>query len=179
MKIAIGTTNKGKIAALKNALSQYPQYADSEIISVSVISGVADQPVGLEATINGAKNRARAAFEATNAALAVGLESGIFSVPHTKSEYMDTTACAIYDGQTYHLGLSSCFEYPKAMIEKVIAEGKAIGPIALEMGFADDPKFAEEQGMIGILTKGIVSRTAYSEQAVHMALIHLLNDGHY
>ena len=179
MKIAVGTQNKGKIEAVKNALMNYPEYSNVEVTGIKCESGVSNQPIGLEEIIRGAMNRAKAAFEASGAALAFGLESGIFLVPQTKSDYMDTTACAIYDGKDFHLGLSSCFEYPKLMIKKVLEEGKEISIAALELGFADDQSFREDMGMIGLLTKGVVTRKKYSEQAVYMALIHLLNKKHY
>ncbi len=179
MKIAVGTENKGKIEAVKNGVSNYPEYSTAEVIGVKSDSGVSHQPKGLEETIRGAKNRAKRAYESSGADLGFGLESGIFLVPETKSDYMDTTACAIYDGKEFHLGLSSCFEYPKALIHKVLHEGKEITDAALELGFAEDRSFREDGGMIGILTKGVLSRKKYSEQAVHTAMVHLLNKGHY
>jgi inosine/xanthosine triphosphatase len=179
MKIAVGTLNKGKVEAVRKGLSYYKDYLAAEVLGVKVDSGVGNQPIGLEETIAGAQNRARLAFESISADLGIGLESGIFLVPHTKSDYMDTTACAIYDGKEFHLGLSSCFEYPREMIKKVLEEGKDIGEVALQLGFSDDKNFAEKEGMIGILTKGVINRANYSEQAVHMAMIHLLNREHY
>jgi non-canonical (house-cleaning) NTP pyrophosphatase len=92
---------------------------------------------------------------------------------------MDTTACAIYDGKQFHLGLSSCFEYPKKMIEGMLSQGKEVSDIALEMGFASERSFREGQGMIGVLTKSRINRIDYSYQAVQMALIHLENPEHY
>lgn len=179
MKIAIGTTNKGKVEAVQNGLNNYSEYTNSEIISIEVVSGVGAQPQSLAETIRGAKNRAKQAFDLASADLGFGLESGLFPVPETKSEYMDTTACAIYDGQNFHLGLSSCFEYPKAMVKKILEEGKEITDIALELGFFENRNCREDGGMIGILTRGVVTRKKYSEQAVHMAMVHLLNKDHY
>ncbi len=179
MKIVVGSQNKGKISAVKSGLQNYPDYLSAEIFGVAVDSGVSSQPIGLEETIKGAKNRARLAFEQNQCDLAFGLESGIFLVPQTKSDYMDTTACAIYDGEEFHLGLSSCFEYPKSMIEKVLKEGKEITDAALDLGFSEDRNFREANGMVGILTKGVITRQKYSEQAVHTAMIHLLNKEHY
>lgn len=179
MKIAVGTQNKGKVIAVENAISKYQDFAEGQIKGVPTESGVSGQPVGLEETIRGAKNRAKISFEQANADLGIGLESGIFLVPDTKSEYMDTTACAIYDGKQFHLGMSSCFEYPKLLIDKILNEGKEISDAAVELGFFEDKSEREDGGMIGLLTKGVVSRKEYSEQAVHMALIHLLNTKHY
>ncbi len=179
MKISVGTQNKGKLEAVKNALSYYEKYSNSEIIGAEVKSGVSNQPKTIDETITGAKNRAKNAYHQKSADLGIGLESGIFSVNQTKSGYMDTTVCAIFDGKNFHLGLSSCFEYPKKMIEMIFQENKEISDIAIELGFTNDRAFREDSGMIGILTKGILTRTKYSEQAVHTAMIHLLNKGYY
>lgn len=179
MKIAIGSKNRGKVAAVKDALMKYERFCDAEFVSVDVDSAVSSQPIGLDETIVGAKNRARAAFAAGQVDYGFGLESGIFIVPHTKSDYMDTTACAIFDGKNFHIGLSSCFEYPKVLLDKVLKEGKEISDGALELGFAEDRSFREGAGMIGVLTKGVIDRKIYSEQAVYTALIHLLNGEFY
>ncbi len=179
MHISIGTQNKGKIQALQNALLNYDQYKDATVMGIDVDSGVDDQPIGLDAITQGAMNRAQKAFESGDYTLGFGLESGIFEVPHTKSGYMDTSACAIYDGKQFHLGFSSCFEYPAKMIEKVLQEGKEITDAALDLGFADDPAFREGKGMVGVLTKDKLTRIDYSEQGIHMAMIHLLNPTHY
>ncbi|MDX9970911.1 MAG: inosine/xanthosine triphosphatase [Candidatus Gracilibacteria bacterium] len=179
MKISIGTKNQGKIEAVKQALLIYPNFSKAIIESFNVDSGVKNQPMGLDETITGAKNRAKAAFELNTGDFGFGLESGIFEVPHTKSDYMDTTACAIFDGKNFHIGLSSCFEYPKSLIQKILNEGKEISDIAVELGFAEDRNFRENQGMVGVLTKGVITRMEYSKQAVIVALIHLLNKEHY
>lgn len=179
MKISIGTNNKGKVEAVRRACADYSILKNAELVSIDIPSDVSIQPVGLEEITTGAKNRAKAAWEKTRADLGVGLESGIFKVPHTKSEYMDTTACAIYDGKKFHLGLSSCFEYPKKMIDSILKDKKEVSDIALEMGFAKERSFREGEGMIGVLTKSRVTRIDYTYQAVQMALIHLENPEHY
>jgi inosine/xanthosine triphosphatase len=179
MKIAIGTKNKGKLAAIERAINEYPMLFGAELVGLDVGSDVSDQPKSLPETITGAKNRARKAYESSGADLGFGLESGIFPVPEAKSDYMDTSVCAIYDGKNYHLGFSSCFEYPKELITKVIEEGKEITHAALECGFSNDENFHQGIGMIGILTKGRISRIDYSYQAVQTAMIHLENEAHY
>ncbi|MGL5831013.1 MAG: inosine/xanthosine triphosphatase [Candidatus Altimarinota bacterium] len=179
MRIAVGTLNKGKVEAVAKACEEYPMLNGAEVCGVEVDSGVASQPIGLEEIMMGAKNRARLALESGEYELGIGLESGIFLVPHTKSEYMDTTACAIYDGKEFHLGMSACFEYPLQMVKKVLQEKKSISEAAVEMDFAQEESFREGLGMIGVLTKARINRMDYSYQAVQMALIHLENSEHY
>jgi len=179
MIISVGTQNRGKLSAVENALGKYEDYRSAKITSCSVDTGVSAQPIGLDEVITGAKNRARLAFESQDSDIGVGIESGIIAVPHTKSGYMDTTACAIFDGKEYFIGLSSCFEYPKEMTDKVLNEGKEISDIALEMGFAKQKSFREGEGMIGVLTKGVITRITYTEQAIHASILQLLNKDHY
>ncbi|MEI8360878.1 MAG: DUF84 family protein [bacterium] len=179
MKINIGTTNLGKIEAVKRAVAVYDALSGSLTEGVAVESGVNAQPIGLEMIIQGAMNRAKAAFEVSECELGFGLESGIYPAPFTKSGYFDTCACAIYDGLNFHLGMSSSFEYPPKMIELVLNEGKEVTEAALSLGFSEDKSFREGLGMIGILTHGKLTRIDYSFQAVQSAMIHLENREHY
>lgn len=179
MHIIVGTKNAGKIAAVQKGIYEYPLLAESILDSCDVDSGVAAQPIGLEMIVSGAKNRALAAYNSGKYNLAFGIESGIFPVPHTKSGYMDTTCCAIYDGEIYHLWLSCCIEYPKVMIDRHFKEWKEICDIAIDMGFANNREFREWMGMLGVLTKWHVTRIDYTYQAVQMALVHLENPEHY
>ena len=175
MHISIGTKNTGKVAAVERAIREYSLFHGSTLEVHDVESLVSGMPVGLDEIISGAKNRARWAYEKGEYDIAFGIESGIFPVPHTKSGYIDTTSCVIYDGTNYHIGLSSCFEYPKGMAEGVINHGKEISDIAVEMGFSEDRNFKNGLGMIGVLTKGRMTRIDYTYQAVQMCMVYLEN----
>jgi len=173
MKIKVGSKNQVKINAVKELIDDYEILKNAEVEGVDIDSGVSDQPKGLDETIQGAKNRAQGAFQ--NCDLAVGLESGIFPVSGTKTGYMDTTVCAIYDGKEFHLGLSSCFEYPVEVTKLVLEKGIEIDEAVYEAGITDNKVIGKAEGMIGYLTKGRVKRVDYTKQAVQMALIHLEN----
>lgn len=179
MRIIVGTKNVGKIEAVRRGIKEYSLLSGSIIESCDVDSGVPAQPIGLEMIVSGAKNRALSAYKTGEYDMAFGIESGIFEVPHTKSGYLDTSCCVIYDGSRFHIGFSSCFEYPTKMIEKVLWEHKEICDIALELGFAEHREFREWLGMVGTLTKGRITRIDYTYQAVQMALIHLENPEYY
>lgn len=179
MHVIVGTKNAGKIAAVKKWTEEYPILADSVIDSCDIESGVHSQPVGLDAIVTGAKNRAFGAYNTGKYDLAFGIESGIFAVPYTKSGFVDTTCCVIYDGEKYHVGFSSCFEYPKKMIDGIFDEGKEISDIAVEMGFAENREFRQGLWMVWVLTKSRVTRIDYTYQAVQMALLHLENPEYY
>ncbi len=177
MKINVGSKNPTKIQAVQEAFSEFPNFSLVEVFSLQVDSGVHKQPKNMKETVSGAINRARNAFKDCD--LSLGLESGLMQVPNTKSGYMDITMCAIYDGKNFHLGGSSAFEYPKSMINLIFSKDSEIDEAAQEIGFSHDSNIGEREGMIGILTKGKLSRKDYSKQSVVTALIHLLNPEYY
>lgn len=81
--------------------------------------GVADQPMGLEETALGAKNRAEAALAAVGgAALGIGLESGLVVVG---DELLDFCACVVFDGERTAVGLSSMWTLPPKVAASIRA----------------------------------------------------------
>lgn len=173
MKIAVGSTNTIKVDAVKEIISEYDFFASAEVISCDVFSEVSNQPKNLDQTIRGAMNRAKNAIH--NCEYSFGLESGLMKVPHTKSGYMDFCACAIYDGKKFHLGLSSCFEYPKKVIRLIFEEGLEVDEAYHQLGLTDNARIGRAEGVIGQLTKGRLKRKEYTKQAIRTALIHLEN----
>lgn len=177
MKINIGSKNKQKIDALKEILKEYPDFLNAEVVFRDVDSGVSHQPKSLEETVDGAMKRAKNSFSGCD--YGVGLESGLMKVPETKTGYMDVTACAIYDGKNFHLGLSSAFEYPVKLTNHVLENNVELSDAYRELGFTNKEKIGEEEGIIGVLTKGRLVRKEYTKQAIMMALIHLENKDLY
>ena len=173
----VGSKNKQKIDAVKEILKEYPDFLNAEVISRDVDSGVSHQPKSLEETVDGAIKRARNCFDGCD--YSIGLESGLMRVPETKTGYMDTTCCAIYDGKNFHLGLSSCFEYPLKLTKYVLDEDINISDASKKLGLTEKENLGAQEGMIGILTKGRLDRKEYTKQAIRTALIHLENKSLY
>lgn len=172
MKIIVGTTNKAKIEAVEEILQEYSHLASAEVRGAAVTSDVSDQPLSLEEALQGAMNRARYAF--SDCDYAIGLESGLMAVPFTKNGYMDVTACAIYDGTEFHLGLSSAWEFSDTRaVELMLKEKIDMSQAINKIGLTSDPNIGSEAGAIGILTKGRLNRKEYTKQALRTALIHL------
>lgn len=71
--IAIGSKNRVKIEAVKNALNDENVF----VIPCSAFSLVREQPLSDEETLQGAVNRAKHCLELTESDLAIGLEAGI------------------------------------------------------------------------------------------------------
>lgn len=177
MKIAVGSKNPVKVSAVKELVPQYSILTGAEVIALDVPSQIPEQPKSIEETIRGAQNRAKGAFAGHD--LGFGIESGLIEVPHTKTGMMDVCVCAIYDGNEYHIGLSSAFECPPRVMELVHAEGLDLNQAFQRAGLTEDPKIGSAEGAIGLLTKGRVTRQEYTKQALVMALIHLENAEFY
>lgn len=170
-KITVGSKNKVKVDAVRELLQEYPHLAQAVVEEVDVSSDVADQPKSLEETVQGAMNRARNAFSECD--YSIGLESGLMSVPGSKSGHMHIGVCAIHDGVEFHLGLSSAWEAPKKVTEHMIHDGLNMTDAALRAGLTQNPYIGSAEGLVGIMTKGRLDRKAYTKEALRMALIHL------
>jgi inosine/xanthosine triphosphatase len=171
MKIIIGSENKIKVEAVKEIIQEYSHLKDAEILSKEANSDVSDQPKSLEETIQGAMNRARNVF--LNCDYAIGLESGLMAVPKTKSGFMDVCVCAIYDGNEYHLGLSSAWETPSKVANYMLKDGLNMTDAAIKAGLSKSSSLGSEEGLIGVMTKGRLTRKGYTKEALRTALIHL------
>ncbi len=173
LKIKVASFNPVKVAAVEEVVLDYNFLADASVESIAAASEVADQPKSLEETIKGAMNRARNAFQ--NCDYSFGLESGLMAVPFTKTGCMDFCACAIFDGNEFHLGLSSAWEAPQTVVNLMLEQGLDMNQAAQAAGLTDSPQVGSAEGLIGIMTRNRLDRKTYTKQAIITALIHLEN----
>ena len=117
---AVGSTNRVKVGAVEAVLATYlPSIACRPY---AVASRISEQPLTLQQTVQGAKNRAEAALAAVREepagreapALAFGIESGLFS-PDAGGSHFDVCAVSVYDGAAHHLGFSCSFQVPPSL----------------------------------------------------------------
>jgi inosine/xanthosine triphosphatase len=173
MKIVVASKNPVKLKATQNILKKI--YPAVEVEDRDVDSGVPDQPIGLEVTVQGAINRARNAFS-PYFDLSVGIESGLLEVPHSITGYLDLQWCAIYDGEKITLGVSAGFEYPPMVIEQVL-DGREVGDVMDQVTGVD--KLGQKTGAVSHLTQGMLDRTGNTEQCVLMAMVPRMNEDLY
>ena len=167
MIVRVGSMNPVKLGAIREVMAGV--FPEAEFVPVAVPSEVPDQPLGLEETLRGARNRARNAF--ADCFLSVALESGLVEVPGSKTGYMNLTACAIFDGREMYVGLGPAFELPADVTRLVVEDGLELDPAVRRAGLTDNERIGYAQGIIGILSGGRVTRMDYSRPAVSMALV--------
>lgn len=141
---------------------------------VSVASGVTDQPLSDKQTLTGAVTRAERAREVVlDADYWIGIEGGV----EDGDEGMAAFAWAVVlDRTRIGKGRTGTFFLPEA-VAGCVRNG-------LELGDADDVVFGtqnskRDMGAVGILTRGVLDRTALYEQAVILALAPFKNPEYY
>jgi inosine/xanthosine triphosphatase len=173
MAIAIGTTNQAKIQALEEVLQEYSFFDSKKAIAISADSGVSDQPLSLQETIQGAKNRAEKALLSCDATYGFGIESGLMEAPGTKTGFLHISVCAIFDGKNHYVGLSTGFEVPPAILSLITDKKLDLADACLQSGITTNTLIGSTEGLVGILTKGRTDRKEYSKQAIKSALVQL------
>lgn len=168
-KILVASLNRNKIDAVQEV---FPSY---HVAGIACKSGVREQPLYLDEIIRGAVFRAKSVF--SGCLYSVGIEDGISCVPETLSGYMNFCCCAIYDGDSIFLGMGPAFEYPPGCTRKAVAEGITISDAFLPI--TGKPDIGYEEGIIGWLTDGRISRREYTRLAVEMAKVQIENPDLY
>jgi len=181
-RVSVGSANGPKIEAVRAALE--PFLPEVEVAGHSVESGVDDQPVGFAQIVAGARNRARAAFEAGACDLAVGIEDGLATLPGVDEPALNIGAAVVTDGRRDSLGLSSGFGYPPGCLEQALAGPEPIGDLfdALwrrERGDDDGSPSGRGVGNVGKLSLEVLPRSEYGRHAVLCALIRFLHPDLY
>jgi len=176
MKINIGSKNPIKIEAVKEVMANYGSFSVAEISVFEVSSSVNEQPKSIEETVNGAINRAKECFNVCD--YSFGIESGLIVVPQAKGGHMELTVCAIFDGKNLHFGISPAFECPLQLTNLVIKKRINLSQTCYDLGLTSNPNLGSSEGIVGVLTKGRVTRKDYTKQAITMAMIHVENPYH-
>lgn len=174
MIIAIGSTNNAKIRAVEEAVQNSIYFSNIKLISFAVRSDVSEQPLSLQETIQGAKNRSKNAFYQCDCKYSFGIESGLMKA-ETSTGYLHVSACCIYDGNNYFTGLSSGFEIPLPILDLIFKKQMDLTQACLHSGISNNSKIGSTEGLIGVLTKGKIDRKEYSKQAITMAILQLEN----
>ena len=172
--VAVGTSNNGKIDALKTSLKRWNR-DHLAVVSTPVPSGVSDQPLGVEETLLGAKNRAKRALEKCEerCTFGAGIESGVLLLKTGgQDKILDFCAVALYDGKKYHIGLSGFWELPS----RVAAEFLKLGYNAAFKAGGVEPD-DRGLGVLGYLSNGRLSRPSQTSEAIEYALLSVFDKG--
>ncbi|MEM9955292.1 MAG: inosine/xanthosine triphosphatase [Chloroflexota bacterium] len=164
--IAVASQNPVKLEATRIGFQQMFPETTHTLRAFAVPSGVREQPMSHDETLQGAINRAQGAFAlADTADYAIGIEGGIKPVGEQLAVF---AWVVITDGQRLSQAQTGIFYLPQE-VAHLVRDG-------YELGHADDIVFGrnnskQSTGSIGLLTDDALTRTTYYVQAVIMALI--------
>lgn len=184
-RVRVGSENPPKLEGVRAALAAFAP--EVRVEGVAVASGVAEQPLGFEEILEGARRRAAEARESGRCDLAVGYEDGLVRVEAPDGRYFNVGCAAVSDGAREGLGLSAGFRYPPGCAERAAAERAPIGTLfdrvwreqggeRVRPAGAEGPS-ALSVGNVGKLTSGALTRADYTRQAVLCALARFLHPG--
>lgn len=170
---AVGSENPVKINCVAEAIHAF--WPGASAVGVNTDSGVSAQPDSDHEMFTGALNRARQALEKTpDAQFGVGLEGGTLDAEDGMWAY---AWIVVVDSEgRFGKGQSGRFLLPEP-IAKMVREG-------IELGEADDRFFGrsnskQQDGAIGILSDGVVSRLDLYKPAVVFALLPFVHPEFY
>lgn len=173
-RIVVASNNPVKVAATLAGFKRMFPDQTFTAEGLSVPSGVADQPLTDEETLQGALNRAQnARIAVPDADFWVGLEGGV--APHKGA--LTTFAWIVVLGKDRQgQARSGTFFLPPA-VTALVEQG-------MELGQANDQIFEQihskqKGGAIGILSGGALDRKELYAQAVVLALVPFLNEALY
>jgi inosine/xanthosine triphosphatase len=163
MLIAIGSPNPVKLAAVRQIVTQVWPTAD--MVGIDVPSGVSAMPFGAEECQTGARNRARAAREALDADMGLGLEGGVEE--SAVGLLLGGWVVAVHRDGRETAANTARIPLPPAIAQRVRA-GAELGPLMDELVGEQNTK--QKGGAVEILTKGLVNRQDVFATAVAFAL---------
>ncbi len=177
MNITVGSLNPAKISAVHDAFRKaYPSLL-LRVNGINVLSGIPSQPKGDVQCIQGARNRAMAAFVASEEAnFTVGIESGICLACYggVNEGWFERTWVVVRnkDG-TEGIGSSVSFRVSNTIANEIRTRDTGLGRIMDARLGTKDTKKAE--GYSSIVTKGVLCRKEVTRDAVITALAVFLN----
>lgn len=168
MIIAAGSTNPAKTSAVRAVCVR--AFPGCTVIERETRSGVREQPIGAAETAQGARARAAAAL-AAGADLGVGLEGGV----DEEGCLINAVAIAGADGRE-NLAWGVRFPLPPEVVRRVLA-GEELGPVMDALSGIAQSK--QKLGAVGILTRGLYTRTELWQGPLACALAPFLHPALY
>eukprot|EP01127_Copromyxa_protea_P007886 TRINITY_DN1793_c0_g1_i10.p3 TRINITY_DN1793_c0_g1~~TRINITY_DN1793_c0_g1_i10.p3 ORF type:complete len:185 (-),score=33.00 TRINITY_DN1793_c0_g1_i10:2189-2743(-) len=169
--VVIATKNPGKIKAVEEAFKQLCPGKDLTFLPCAAPSGVSDQPMTSEETLQGAVNRVKNAKEMIpEAAYWVGIEGGL----EPEGDLLTSFGWGVILSASGVIGKakSATFYLPKEIAD-LVKEGK-------ELGVASDIVFTQtnckhSNGAVGLLTQDNLTRPNLIVPSLLLAAIPFLN----
>ena len=173
MYIILGSTSPVKVNATKQAFRTY--FDDVEVKALSLPSGVKAFPTSDEETLRGAMNRAEKAHSLEpEADFVVGIEGGLVWL---EGHVFVHQIAVVIKGDIKGIGISQGYMAPDRLIRQLDMESDDSRRII--DGYFDRDEILSDEGVIGVMTNGVLTRTDASRDAVICAMTRFVNPEYY
>ena len=174
MIIRVGSINRTKFQAVDGLFRDSGLFgSDLEVVGVDVKPGISRQPLSLEETLLGARNRAVLAYDKSD--YGVGIEDGLMHFPQIRTGYLNVCVAVIYDGTKSYEGLSPGFQIPRPVLGLIKDKALTLSEAFREAGLTNIDNIGAEKGVIYPLSGQTIDRGTYTKLALMMALVDLNN----
>lgn len=164
--VVAATSNPAKITAISHAFNDLLGAEQCQVSHAKTDSGVSEQPMTSDETLQGARQRvANARQHQPDADYWVAIEAGI--------DGQQTFAWIVIDnGQRVSESRSASLSLPASVIRE-LHQGRELGEIMA--GLTGIENIKQQGGAIGVVTQGLLSRSSVYHQALILALSPLLH----
>ena len=183
MKIALGSQNAAKLAAVRAAAGRIAMvelaWQAVEVVGVSTIVSVPAMPLTDDELLRGARERAEAArLVVPDARLGVGLEGGFHSVKIVGAwvTFLRGWAYAT-DGERGSWGVTPSIVVPDSLARRVLKGGRELAEVIDEATGETDIR--SKQGAWGVLSRDLLTRSMSFESALLAAFAPFYNPKFY
>jgi inosine/xanthosine triphosphatase len=173
MRVVVGSQNPVKIDAARQAF--IPYFDSVEVVGVRTQSGVNPVPTSEGETLQGAFTRVRAAAASIpDAQFAVGIEAGIVAFDKYK---LALGFAVVKEAERLGVGCSVGFQLPPGLVSQLDPTSDAFKQLIDEQLGGEN--LFQGEGVIGVLTKGRLTRTTILRDAVVCALAQFISPQFY
>jgi len=176
--VALGSENGAKIRATQLGLESIfnrnkndNEKTEIKIIGCSVPSGIRDQPLSDQETMQGAINRAKAALEKNpEAQYGIGMEGGIHHITEPVDKWFECGWIVVVDRNNVdHIGIASTarFELPNKVMHEILVNHKELAEIMDALTKKTDIR--SNEGAMGVFTNSILHRDLIYSHALVFA----------
>lgn len=172
MKVIVTSHNPVKVAAVRGSFSARFPSINLQLKAVDVESGVPDQPMSDQVTLQGARNRVKnAKTKYPDADFWVGMEGGLDFF----NDHLMAFAWMVIAGSNDRISETRTATLPlPPRVQELVIGG-------LELGEANDQVFStlnskQGGGAYGLLTDGLMTRESVYAQTLTLALIPFVHE---
>lgn len=155
--VAVGSTNRTKIKAVQTV------FPASDVIPVDTASNVSPQPVGDVETQTGAKNRAIAARNETEATIGIGLEGGIDTIDNQL--YLCNWGVLVTEDEEMFCASGARIQLPLSFQEALLNRTELS---TLMNEYQNRTDIRHQEGAVGIFSNGELDRSEMFGQVVQL-----------